>query len=156
MLCRECRSYYDCVHQYFKSDSHALRCPPVDYPSLTITREMLFEIFSFRHFISLCVQWKSEDANWLAYCRDQYRDAFNELVTSPQVDCLSKTQSLYETLDLFCKDEVGVNFFYYGRRYEHTYGKNPYFRRVDSAILKDWTKYGEIVWAELEKAQNRK
>jgi len=126
------------------------------YTSVTITREMLFEIFSFRHFISLCVQWKSEDANWLVYCRDQYRDAFNDLIKAPHENCLSKTQTLYQALDLFCKDEVGVNFFYYGRRYENTEGKNPFFRRADSAILQDWEKHGEMVWAELAKAKNGK
>lgn len=156
LLCRDCRSVHYCATHSFYSESHSLRCIPPDYHSISYTREMLFEVFSFRHFLSLCIQWKPDDANWKTYCRDEYRQRFDKLIASPKQDCLSVVIDLYGALDLFCKDECGVNFFHYGKRAVETESRNEFFRRADNLILGDWGNFGHKVWIALALAQTKR
>jgi hypothetical protein len=76
------------------------------------------------------------------------------LIASPDHDCLSVVIDLYGALDLFCKDECGVNFFHFGKRSVETESGNVFFRRADEDILRDWTEYGHRVWIAIALAQS--
>lgn len=156
LLCRDCRSVHSCASTNHQIELHSLICQPPDYSELFFTREMVWEIISFRHFLPLCAQWKPDDANWITYCRDEYRKRFDKLIASPDHDCLSVVIDLYGALDLFCKDECGVNFFHYGKRSVETESRNDFFRRADDAILRDWNEYGHRVWIALALSQTYK
>jgi hypothetical protein len=76
------------------------------------------------------------------------------LIASPDHDCLSVVIDLYGALDLFCKDECGVNFFHFGKRSVETESGNVFFRRADEDILRDLTEYGHRVWIAIALAQS--
>lgn len=152
-LCRDCQRVHYCATQDHQIELHSLICPVPNYQKIDFTREILFEIFSFRYFVSLCVQRKQDDAHWIAFCRDQYCEIYDTLIVKPEERCLEKVIELYEQLDLFCKDECGVNFFHFGKRSVETESGNDFFRRADDLILRDWTEYGHRVFVSISVAQ---
>lgn len=161
MLCRDCNLFDNSVMlcaelgKLIDIETDEPYCEIPDYKPIVFSRDHLFEIFSFRHFLSMClVLGDGFDYGLTVYCRDSYRELYTSLIENPQEHCLPKVRALYTALDLFCKNPNGVQFFFYGRTSPSIpKGYDALFKPCDPFIMRDWKKYGAIVWNELEKAQ---